>query len=277
MILVTGGTGQLGTAIRSLLSDAVYPTREHLDLALPDSVDTAVAEFRPDAIVNCAAYTAVDRADPDESTAYAVNAASVGVLAAHAARRAIPFVTVSTDYVFDGSATTPYVESSATGPLNAYGRTKLAGEAAALTAYPDTLVVRTSWVFSATHDNFVAATLRRAAAGEALAVHDQRSAPTSASDLALSLIAALTAGVTGILHLTNGGDASRFELAVEALKLAGLDVDRVVAVDSAAFPDAVPRPEYSVMRSERLDSLGLSPMRSWREALVPVVGDLTGR
>jgi dTDP-4-dehydrorhamnose reductase len=265
MILVTGGTGQLGTAIRSLLPDAAYPTREHLDLALPDSVGTAVAEFGPDAIVNCAAYTAVDAADSDESTAHAVNAASVGALAAYAARAAIPFVTVSTDYVFDGTATSPYVESSPTGPLNAYGRTKLAGEAAALAAYPDSLVVRTSWVFSATHDTFVAATLRRAAAGEALAVHDQRSAPTSASDLAVALIAAMTAGVTGILHLTNGGDASRFELAVEAVRLAGLDVDRVVRVDSAAFPDAVPRPQYSVMRSERLDSLGL-PHTNWVSA-----------
>lgn len=277
MILVTGGSGQLGTAVRAILPDAAYPPREMLDLAAPDTLESIVADFSPDAIINCAAYTAVDRAEAEVATAFVVNAAAVGVLASVAASRDIPFVTVSTDYVFDGAADDPYVESSPTAPLNAYGRSKLAGEAAALAAYPEALVARTSWVFSATHDNFVAATLRRAAEGEALAVHDQRSAPTAADDLATALITAMTAGATGILHLANQGHASRFEFAVEAARLAGIDIDRIVAVDSARFASAASRPAYSVMRSERLAAVGLEPLRPWQDALAPVVATLIRR
>lgn len=277
MILVTGGSGQLGTAIRTILPEAAYPPREMLDLAAPDTLEGIVADFSPEAIINCGAYTAVDQAEVEVATAFAVNATAVGALASVAASRVIPFVTVSTDYVFDGMARDPYVESSPTGPLNAYGRSKLAGEAAALAAHPGALVIRTSWVFSATHDNFVAATLRRAAAGEALAVTDQRSAPTAADDLAAALITAMTAGATGILHLANQSHASRFELAVESARFAGIDVDRIVAVDSARFDSAAPRPAYSVMRSERLDTLGLEPLRPWQDALAPVVAAIIRR
>ena len=275
MILVTGGTGQVGTALKALFPDGAYPTRAALDLSDPVSVSEVAATFNPDAIVNCAAYTAVDRAEADEATAMAVNAESVGRLAALAAARDIPFVTLSTDYVFDGTAHEPYRESSPTAPINAYGRSKLAGERAALTAHREALVIRTSWVFSATNDSFVSWVVARGPAGEVRAATDQRSCPTAASDLAESIVAALEARATGLLHLTNSGGASRHEVALEIADLAGFDRSLIEPVTTDDLDLAAPRPAYTSMVSERLDALGLSAMRPWRHALAPAVEALS--
>ncbi|MEX2322722.1 MAG: dTDP-4-dehydrorhamnose reductase [Acidimicrobiia bacterium] len=274
MILVTGGTGQLGTALASILDRAVYPTRDELDLARPETVARAADAYSPSVIINAGAYTAVDQAEHDEATAWRVNADSVKALSAYASRQSIPFVTVSTDYVFDGDTATPYLESSHPNPLNAYGRSKLAGERAALTEYGDALVVRTSWVMSSTHNSFLTIAIKAARAGGMRAVTDQRSCPTSASDLAIGLVAALEAGATGILHMANDGDATRYELALEAARLIGLDSNLIQPALSTDFPSPVVRPRYSVMRSERLASLGLAPLRPWQEALVPLISAL---
>ena len=155
-LLVTGGTGQVGSAFRRLFPNAIAPRRSEFDLARPHRLRDRLEEIEPSVIVNCAAYTAVDAAESDEATAHTVNAEAVGAMASYAAERRVPFVTFSTDYVFAGTATEPYLESDAKDPINAYGRTKLAGEAAALSAYPGALIVRTSWVISGTHPNFVA-------------------------------------------------------------------------------------------------------------------------
>lgn len=278
MILVTGGSGQLGTALRSLVPDGLYPGRADLDLVRVDAIPGVVDALDPTAIVNCAAYTAVDAAETDEDTAHLVNAVAVGELARCAAERSIPFVTVSTDYVFDGTASRPYVESDPTGPLSAYGRTKLAGERRALAAHPGALVVRTSWVVSASHRNFVSAILDAAAQDDSPipVVADQRGCPTIATDLAGALLDALDRGVTGVLHVTNSGSATRFGLARAALGLAGGDPDRVVATTTADHPRPARRPAYSVLGSERQAPLGLTPLPPWEVSLAAVVGLLIG-
>jgi dTDP-4-dehydrorhamnose reductase len=267
MILVTGGTGQVGTALLALEPRCAAPGRSELDLAQPETLPPAVAALSPEAIINCAAYTAVDAAEDDEETATIVNGRAVGVLAELAAERGIPFVTFSTDYVFDGTATTPYVESSPPNPINAYGRSKLAGERAALGANPDALVIRSSWVFSATHRNFVTTVLERAAAGVIEVVDDQWGTPTSAGDLAAAALQAMGSGASGILHITNQGVTTWFEFARTACELAGIDSAQVRATTTASYPTPARRPRYSVLGTERADALGFAPLRPWQDAL----------
>lgn len=275
MILLTGGSGQLGTAIRSLREGLVAPTRSELDLSRPKGITSQLHQIEPSAIINCAAYTAVERAEDEADLAMTVNATSVGVLADYAAAARIPLITFSTDYVFDGRADAPYLESSPTAPINAYGRSKERGERAALAAHPGTLVVRTSWVFSATHRNFVTTILERAEAGTVNVVADQLGCPTYAPDLAEATLTALDAGATGILHLTNQGRTSRYELARTACNLAGIDPHRVSHVTGDEYPTRAARPRYSVLGTERLSDLGLSPLRRWDEALESLIDALS--
>ena len=276
MILVTGGTGQLGAAFRSLIPGGVFPGREALDLSRPGTLVDAVDALDPDAIINCAAYTAVDAAEDDEETARIVNAVAVGELARCAARRSTPLVTFSTDYVFDGTAGRPYVESDPTSPINAYGRSKLAGERLALEAHPGAFVVRTSWVMSATHPNFLLSILRRATGddGEIGVVDDQHGSPTFVDDLARSVLQALERGGSGLLHLTNTGSTTWFGLARKAVEMAGLDPERIVPITTAEYPRPARRPAYSVLGSERLAGLGLDPLPAWQESLPGVVHGL---
>ncbi len=272
MILVTGGSGQLGTAFREIWPDAWYPTHRELDLSDLASLRSSLVDATPDLIVNCAAYTAVDAAEEHEGLATAVNGDAVGVLATYAASHKIPMVTFSTDYVFAGTAKEPYVESHSTDPINAYGRSKLRGEQLALAAYPDSLVVRTSWVISATHRNFVATILRLVRErDEVRVVDDQQGIPTVATDLAAATVAALEAGAGGLLHLTNSGPTTWYQLARRAAAVAGLDVERIVPCSTSEFPTPAVRPAYSVLGSERRESLGLHELPHWESSLPAVV------
>lgn len=274
MILVTGGAGQLGTAFRKVLPEARYIDLDDLDITRLDLLAAALEEMRPEAIVNCAAYAAVDRAEQEEALATLVNGTAVGVMAEHAARRRIPFLTFSTDYVFAGDAREPYFESSPTVPINAYGRSKLAGEQAARAACPGALVVRTSWLVSGTHPNFVATMLRLVAERVVRVVDDQWGCPTTVDDLAPAAWAALQGGAGGILHLTNSGETTWFRFARAAVALAGLDPERVVACATADFPTAARRPAYSVLGSERRRPLGIADLPHWQESLPAVVEGL---
>jgi dTDP-4-dehydrorhamnose reductase len=273
-VLVTGGTGQLGTAFRALLGDAVFPSRAELDLARPGSLASTLDAVGPRAIINCAAYTAVDRAESEEELATTVNGESVGVMAAWAADRAVPFVTYSTDYVFDGRGDRPYVESDPTDPVNAYGRSKLAGETAAL-EHPTSLVIRTSWVISGTHPNFVATMVRLVQERDLRVVDDQRGCPTIVDDLARATIAALGHGAAGLLHITNAGETTWFELARAAVAEAGFDPGLISACGTEDYPTPARRPAYSVLGSERREELGIPPMPHWRMSLPAVVAALT--
>lgn len=278
MIAVTGVSGQLGSAFRRRIGDdATYLTRADLDLAEPATVRPVIEGLRPTVVINCAAYTAVDRAEEDADVARAVNAVAVGELAAATRDVGARLVTFSTDYVFDGTKVGAYTEDDEPSPLNVYGATKLEGEQLALAADPKTLVIRTSWVLSGTHPNFATTMLRLIAEGPVQVVDDQTGHPTFVDDLAAATLAAVDVGVTGVLHLTNQGTTTWFGLAREIAELGGLDVERVEPVGTDAFLRPARRPANSVLDSERLAEIGLAPLADYHASLPAVVEALSRR
>lgn len=256
-ILVLGAGGQLGTAFSRLLgANARYAHRTDLDLRDLDTIAPAIADARSDVVVNCAAYTAVDAAESDAATAGVVNGHAVGELATACSAIGARFVTYSTDYVFDGTSPTPYTEDHVPNPVNVYGRTKLDGERRAL-AVEGSLVIRTSWVISGTHRNFVTSILDRLAEGGASVVDDQRGCPTVAADLARATLDALAAGATGLLHLANRDAMTWFDLARSVAEIAGHDPAAIVPCRTADLGLAAARPENSELRSVRAAGLGV--------------------
>lgn len=271
-ILIIGSSGQVGTALAAQLgADAVGLTRSHLDLTEFQAIEAAVTSQAPRAVINCAAFTAVDRAESESELAAQINYQAVAEMARVTSDLGIPFVTYSTDYVFDGTATEPYVESDPTNPQSVYGQTKLLGEQAALAAHPGALIIRTSWVISRTHDNFVSTMLRLAAGNGAKVVDDQWGRPTSADDLATATLDALDAGLSGILHLSNTGEPTTwFRLARTAARLAGLDETKLEACTTGEFPRPAPRPAWSVLGSATAVQ-GAPLLQPWTAALEPIV------
>jgi len=272
--VVTGARGQLGAHLTALLAagdaDVHAIGRDALDITDPAAVDELVGTLRPDVLVNAAAYTAVDAAESDVAAAHAVNATGPGLLAQAVARHGGRMVHVSTDYVFDGTATRPYEPSDPTGPRTAYGRTKLAGEQAVLEALPDRAhVVRTAWVFGGPTKNFVDTMLRLERERETVSVvADQLGSPTWAGDLATALVALGELPEAGpVLHVVNAGQASWCELARETFRLAGADPERVQAIPSSAYPTPAPRPAWSVLSTAAWDAIAPAPMRPWQDAL----------
>ena len=273
MILVVGKGGQLGTAFAKALGDeAVQLGQDELDLRMTSAIKPALDQFDVSALVNTAAHTHVDAAESEPDDAFLVNAVAVRHMAEWTADRNIPFVTFSTDYVFDGKADRPYVESDPPAPLNVYGSTKLAGEQMALEAHPTALVVRTSWLLSGDHPNFLATILRKAGEGSDLrVVDDQIGVPNVAADVAAATVQALAAGLTGLVHLSSTGETSWHGLACAALELAGLDASAVEPVATDAYPTAAVRPRYGVLGTEVDHDIEL-PL--WRNSLPAVVGEL---
>ena len=268
--LITGASGMLGSDLVLALAgrDVTALSRADLDITDPDAVMAAVAGH--DVVLNTAAYTRVDDAETDEATATLVNGTAPGYLAAAAAAAGATLVQYSTDYVFDGTGTSPYEEDAPLHPLNAYGRSKAAGERAALDANPwRTIVLRTAWIYGAHGPNFASTMLRLAAERDTLSVvTDQVGQPTWTMDLARQTIALLDAGVVaGVYHATNSGTASWFEFAQAVLEGAGLDPDRVKPTESTSFVRPAPRPAYSVLGHDAWGLTGIAPMRPWREAL----------
>ncbi len=268
MIAVVGAAGQVGAALCGLLgTDAVPLTRADVDLTDLAAIEPALAARRPEVVVNCAAYNAVDRAESEPDFARAVNELAVEAMAYAARRIDAGFVTLSTDYVFDGEASEPYVESSTPRPLGVYGATKLAGEQRALAAHPGAVVVRTAWVQSGMPHSFASRIVAAARRGPVRVATDQVSTPTNASDLARTLLDAIRAGATGLLHLANQPAVSRFELASDAMRFAGLDPGLVHPAVAADFPGDATRPAYSALASERLDRWGIDPLPDYRPGL----------
>ena len=277
-VLVIGAEGQLGAAIGSAFPDVIGLGRRDMDLKSPDLPDRArqlMDAIRPRTVVNCAAFTAVDRAESEGDEAMAVNAYAVGVLAETAARLATSFVTFSTDYVFDGTKPNPYVESDLPSPINTYGQTKALGESYALAQGEGILVIRTSWLISSTHPNFVSTVLRRIKSGGSIkVVSDQHGCPTVASDLARATVDAVEMGATGILHLTNRGATTWFDLARAAAASAGYDDKLIEPCTTANYPTPARRPTNSVLGSKRTGQLGID-LPPWQESLDRVVTDLS--
>jgi dTDP-4-dehydrorhamnose reductase len=269
-VLVTGSRGMLAQAVRAELArrghDVVAPDESGLDVTRSEVVDRVVDEVAPDAVVQCAAYTAVDRAEEHEEEATRVNADGTAIVA-HACRRVgARFVYPSTDYVFDGTADRPYPPDARPSPLNAYGRSKLAGEVAAREA-DRAFIVRTSWLYGAGGPNFVSAILKKARAGERLrVVADQQGAPTWTADLARVFLDLLERDAApGIYHATNGGQTTWHGFAREALRLAGLPAD-VDAISTEDMPRPAARPRYSVLDCSATEAI-VGPMRPWQDAL----------
>jgi len=268
-IAVTGASGLLGSEVveqaRARGWDVAPLTRTELDVRDADAARRMLRAARPNAVVHCAAYTAVDRAESEPELARAVNVDGTRHVAEAAAATGARLVYVSTDYVFDGKKRTPYLPDDETGPLSVYGATKLEGERAALAAEPSALVVRTSWLYGST--GFVPAILRKAASGETLrVVDDQRGRPTWAPDLAEAFLDLFASGARGVYHAAGGGDCTWLELAREALRVRGLDVP-VRSISSADFGAAAERPAYSVLDLTATEARLGRPMRDWREAL----------
>ncbi len=266
-ILVTGGGGMLAHAVGRVFGDEVeLVTRDQLDITDASAVADAVKGRR--AVINTAAFTAVDFAEKGEGDAFAVNATGAENIARACAESSTTLVHLSTDYVFDGRATSPYSEDSPTDPLSAYGRSKLAGERAAIAAHPaGTRIVRTAWLYGAAGPNFVATILEKARAGATVTVvTDQIGQPTWSMDVAARIRLLLDAP-PGVYHATNSGSCSWWDLAVAVYEHVGADVALVDKTVAAAFTRPAPRPSYSVLGDDAARAAGLPPMRNWREAL----------
>jgi len=272
--LITGAGGMLGCDLAAVLSaareQAVALARPALDITDPEAVRTVLARHRPDVVVNCAAWTAVDDAEAHEDSALDVNGRAVGYLAAACADLGAALVQVSTDYVFDGAAEKPYREDHSTAPRGAYGRTKLAGEQAARAVSPESsYVVRTAWLYGAHGSSFVRTMLTRArAASPVSVVDDQRGQPTWSADVAGQIRELIAARApAGIYHATSSGETSWFGLAREVYARAGADPELVTPTTTAAFPRPAPRPAYSVLGHDSWLAADIKPIGDWRDAL----------
>jgi len=268
----------LGTDLVALLRSDGELNVSSADLGEIDITDEASVEqcfdaARPDVAINCAAFTKVDACETHENEAYAVNALGPGILATTCARHGIRLVHISTDYVFDGEKKTPYLPSDAPNPINAYGRTKLAGEEAVAANCRDHLIVRTEWLYGAHGKNFVGAILRLAKEKDELGVvADQFGSPTYTVDLAAVLRELALSRATGITHATSSGSCSWYEFACEIVKLAG-PATPVRPISSSDYPTPARRPTNSALDCSRTESITGVKMRDWREALADFLRD----
>nr|NUR36454.1 dTDP-4-dehydrorhamnose reductase [Sphingomonas sp.] len=284
-ILVTGGAGQVGIELLRLKwpdSVEVYaPARNELDITSSDSVAACFAKHNPQCVINCAAYTAVDKAEEEVATAFLVNAQGPAFLADAARRGNAPIIHVSTDYVFDGSADRPYRESDPTAPVNAYGASKLAGELAVRAANPHSVVLRTAWVLSAHRANFIKTMLRLGASNPSLrVVADQRGCPTSAKDIAETLQRIARRALDnpdtpwGTYHFVNSGETSWHGLAEHIFARSGGARPEVQAIPTSAYPTPARRPANSRLATRLIgEKLGIVP-RPWQDAVDEILAEL---
>lgn len=275
-VVVTGAGGMLAHALVPLLRARGHETvaldRAALDVADRAAVHARIAAERPDAVVQCAAYTAVDRAEEDEAEATRINAVAAGHVADACDRVGAAFVYPSTDYVFAGTATAPYRTGDAVDPVNAYGRSKLAGERAAL-AVEGGLVVRTSWLYGEGGSHFVDTILRLAREGKPLrVVDDQWGRPTWTGALAEALAALMETGARGIFHATGGGEPVSWCAFAREVVALGSPGARVVPVGSAEFPRPARRPAWSVLDCSATEERTRAKLPHWRDSLRRYMG-----
>ena len=302
-VLVTGAGGQVGAEVVRQLdgrAEVIAHQRSTLDLARPDQIAARIREARPDVIVNAAAFTAVDRAESEEALAHAVNGVAPGIIADEARRAGALLVHFSTDYVFDGAATRPYVEGDAVNPLGAYGRSKLEGERAVAASGCPHLTLRTSWVYGPRGSNFMLTMLRLAATRTELrVVDDQRGAPTSSLQLARAVCDVFTQGdsarrveprdvaraklAAGLYHASAAGETTWFGFAQEIFAVrartaqGGFTAPRLIPIATREYPTPARRPAYSVLSSAKLGAgLGVR-IPGWRAGLEEALSALQAR
>jgi dTDP-4-dehydrorhamnose reductase len=273
-VLVTGANGQVGKELRKLSGNFpnlqfLFLSREDLAIHHFDLVRNFFRSFQPDVCINCAAYTAVDKAESEKDLAFLVNAESVGVLAAVCREQGTRFIHISTDYVFRGDGSKPYTEEDDTDPQNAYGASKRDGEIQAMSQNPESVIIRTSWVYSVFGKNFVKTMMKLMQERESLnVVGDQWGSPTHARDLAACLmhIALSETWIPGIYHYSNEGDITWFQFA-DAIREITQSPCKVSAIPTTDYPTPAKRPAYSVMSKDKICRTYGIPLVPWRDSL----------
>ncbi len=273
-ILVTGAHGQLGTEINFLSSllethDFVFVGHEDLDISDAGEVKSFFEKEKPTAVVNCAAYTAVDKAESEKELAFKVNGDSAGNLAAICKATDARFIHISTDFVFDGTVSRPLLEGDATNPLSAYGASKLEGEKQVLQNNTRAVLIRSGWVYSSFGNNFVKTILRLGKERESLnVVYDQTGTPTYARDLAAVILKIIQNDEwkPGIYHYSNEGIASWYDFAVAVCDIAGLQT-KIIPIETTQYPTPAARPKYSVLNKQKIKDTFRVEIPHWRESL----------
>jgi dTDP-4-dehydrorhamnose reductase len=283
-VLVTGANGQLGTALRAISGNferlrMYFTDVDTLDISDRSSVASYMKTFGIDAVVNCAAYTAVDKAEEDAGRCMRINRDAVRNIGEVAASSGAKVIHVSTDYVFDGKGKRPYREDDAPNPLSVYGKSKLAGEQALMAVCPEAAIIRTAWLYSATGANFVK-TMLRLGTGRATVnvVADQQGAPTYAGDLADAIMKVVVSErfVPGIFHYTNEGVCTWYDFAVRIFDIAGLEC-RVNPLTTAEYPARALRPAYSVLDNTKIKETYGATAPPWERSLGKCLHNMTGR
>jgi dTDP-4-dehydrorhamnose reductase len=277
-VIVTGAKGQLGTDLVHLLADKRYEVygygREELDITNYDQVKRVISEVSPDVVIHVAAYTKVDLAESEPDQAFLINAYGTRNVAVESEAVGAKLVYISTDYVFDGTANTPYNEFAPTNPLSVYGKSKLAGEQYVRDLHSKFFIVRTSWVFGKHGNNFVKTMLKLAQErDELMVVHDQVGCPTYTVDLANCILELIQTEKYGIYHVSNSEHCSWYEFAKAIIKEAGIEI-KVNPCTTKDFPRPAPRPSYSVFDHMSLRLNGFSEVRNWKEALQEFIGSI---
>ncbi len=284
-ILITGANGQLGSEIREMADN--YPglhffaTDIHnLDLSDKSKIAGFIDENKIDYIINCAAYTAVDKAEDDIKTCYLVNRDCVRNLAEAAAGKA-KIIHISTDYVFDGKGNTPYKESDLTNPQSVYGKSKKEGEDVLMSSCPESIIIRTAWLYSAFGNNFVKTMIKLGRERDSInVVADQRGTPTYAADLAKAILDIILYSeknncfVSGIYHYSNEGACSWYDFCLEIHKLAGIHTCQVNPVETSGYPTKAIRPMYSILDKTKIKSVFQMEIPEWKdslEKLIPII------
>ena len=273
-ILITGANGQLGNELRELLEEkipgqTIYTDREELDLTDAKAVETFVVNNDITHIVNCAAYTAVDKAEDQKRECALINTDAVKNLALAADASGAKIIHISTDYVFDGTNPRPYRESDKVNPISQYGTTKRKGETALLALAPESIIIRTAWLYSSHGNNFVKTMLRLAdSQKEVRVVSDQIGTPTYARDLACAILKVLQSHqwVAGIYHFTDEGAASWYDFAHAIFRIAGKKV-KLVPIPTEDFPTPASRPAYSILDRSRIKATYGVEIPHWEESL----------
>ena len=280
-VIVTGSNGQLGKELKKIASsfslvDFIFLSREDLPIHHFEMVRTYFKTYQPQYLINCAAYTAVDRAEQEKDLAFQVNAEAVGVLAAICKENHTKFIHISTDYVFDGTATAPYKEDSLTNPQSVYGASKLEGEKQALQFNPAAIIIRTSWVYSEYGKNFVKTMLKLLSEKDEISVvNDQVGSPTYAADLAEAIMQIISAPLwqAGIYNYSNEGIISWYDFAVAIKELIG-STCRINPIPTSQYPTAAKRPAYSVLDKSKIKQAFKIELKDWKQSLASCIANL---
>ncbi|MDZ4796360.1 MAG: dTDP-4-dehydrorhamnose reductase [Bacteroidota bacterium] len=273
-ILVTGANGQLGKELQELAPlfpqfNFIFLSRADLPIHHVDLARNFFKEYHPHFLINCAAYTAVDKAEQEKDLAFQVNGEAVGVLAATCKEYQAKLIHISTDYVFDGAGSAPFKEDSPSNPQGVYGASKLEGEHQALQLNPDVIIIRTSWVYSEFGKNFVKTILQLVSERQEInVVNDQLGSPTYASDLAAVILQIISSGQwhPGIYHFSNEGVISWFDFAEEIKRIAGSSCT-IHPVPTSAYPTPAKRPAYSVLDKSKIQQTFGIKLKNWKDSL----------